>query len=288
MLCTLGDLVEDVVVWLRADPVRGADTAARIFRRRGGSAANVAALAAAVGGRSRFIGQVGDDALGASLIAQLETGGVDTRVSRVGRTGSIVVLVDANGERSMLTDRGASTQLAVVPPDALDDARVLHVPGYSLTVEPLANAAYALIGDAVERSVPVTVDASSVSVIEEFGAKEFLALIDHIRPRVFFCNRAESHALGLKLRTPTPGADLTVVKAGARPTLIVDADGTATSVPVPPVDKIVDTTGAGDAFAAGYLLAMLAGQQPETCARAAHLLASRVLCSPGATLGARP
>ena len=285
MLCTIGDLVEDVVVWLRADPARGTDTAARIFRRRGGSAANVAALAVAAGGQARFIGQVGNDPLGARLVSDLDRLGVDARVSCSGRTGTIVVLVDAEGERTMLTDRGASTQLGVAPADALEGVKVLHVPAYSLTVDPLANAAHQLIGEAVERGVAVTIDASSVTELREFGPPEFLDLVAQIKPAVLFCNRAESKVLGLDLREPAPGATRTIVKAGARPTLVVEADGTTVSIPVPPVERIVDTTGAGDAFAAGYLLAMLAGQDAETSVQAAHLLASRVLRVPGASLG---
>jgi sugar/nucleoside kinase (ribokinase family) len=288
MLCTIGDLVEDVVVWLRADPVRGTDSPARIFRRRGGSAANVAALAAAAGGSARFIGQVGNDHVGPRLVAELDRAGVDARVSCSGRTGTIVVLVDAEGERTMLTDRGASTQLAVAPADALEGVKVLHVPAYSLTVDPLANATHQLIGEAVDRGIPVTMDASSVTELRDFGPSEFLALVEQIEPAVLFCNRAESKLLGLDMRSPAPGATRTIVKAGARPTLVIDAEGTAISIPVPPVDKIVDTTGAGDAFAAGYLLAMLAGQGPETSVQAAHLLASRVLRAPGASLVGQP
>src|SRR5690606_27931179 len=151
-------------------------------------AANVAALAAAVGGPSRFIGQVGNDPLGEQLVHQLATAGVDTRVVCSGSTGCIVVLVDAQGERTMLTDRGAATQLATVPSGSLDHARVLHVPAYSLAVEPLATTTEALIGEAVERGIPVSVDASSVSLLREYGARQFLALVRQIRPQVFFCN----------------------------------------------------------------------------------------------------
>jgi sugar/nucleoside kinase (ribokinase family) len=287
MLCTVGDLLEDVVVLLRGDIAPGADATARIFRCRGGSAANVAALAAAAGGRSRFIGQVGNDPLGAQLVAELESLQVDARVSRSGRTGTAIVLVGPQGQRSSLVDRGASTQLAIAPPDALDGADVLHVPGYSLMVEPLATIAYRLIGEAVERSIPVTIDASSVSVLKEFGISEFCALLEQIRPRVLFCTSDESEALGLSGRQPAVGAAVTVVKAGARPTLVIEQGGGVVSIPVPPVDGIVETTGAGDAFAAGYVLAMLARQPPKTAVHAAHLLASRVLRSPGASLTAR-
>src|SRR5262245_42189764 len=89
VLCAVGDLVEDIVVWLPGPPRRGTDTPARIFRRRGGSAANVTAFAAATGTRSRFIGRVGGDASGRLLTTALASDGVDVRVDHVGRTGTI-------------------------------------------------------------------------------------------------------------------------------------------------------------------------------------------------------
>src|SRR5262249_34856351 len=116
MLCAVGDLVEDVVVWL-SEPPRGAtDTPVRVFHRRGGSAANVAAFAAGIDGSSaRFTGRGGAAAAGDRLVNGLVAAGVDARVQRVGRTGTIVVLVAPVGERTMLTDRGASTALTAVP-----------------------------------------------------------------------------------------------------------------------------------------------------------------------------
>src|SRR5262249_56916531 len=108
MLCAVGDLVEDVVVWL-SEPPRGAtDTPVRVFHRRGGSAANVAAFAAGIDGSSaRFIGRVGDDAAGDRLLNGLVAAGVDARVQRVGRTGAIIVLGDRVGQRPMVAERGA-------------------------------------------------------------------------------------------------------------------------------------------------------------------------------------
>ena len=93
------------------------DTHAHISRRRGGSAANVAARAAALGNRSRFLGQVGTDAIGTALLAELADDGVDISVvRRNGSTGTIVALVDHLGERSMLTDRRACVDLSEPDP----------------------------------------------------------------------------------------------------------------------------------------------------------------------------
>ena len=93
MLLAIGDLLEEILIRLDAAPVRGADSAVRSARVRGGSAANVAALDAETGGTPRFVGQVGDDALGHALVDDLSSRGVDARVAHLGSTGVIVTTV---------------------------------------------------------------------------------------------------------------------------------------------------------------------------------------------------
>ena len=283
VLCTLGDLVEDVVVWLHESINYGTDTPARIVRRRGGSAANVAAFAAAAGA-SRFVGQVGDDDIGERLLAGLRADGVETVVARGGHTGSIVVVVDPTGERTMLTDRGAATDLRELPVGALEGVHALHVPAYSLTVNPLAATAQTAIDTARRLGVRISVDASSTALLREFGVKRFRQLVEQLRPDVFFCNRDEHRALGLDRGAPMPGCDITVIKAGADPTVAV-IEGTTRMIAVPPVSHIVDTTGAGDAFAAGFLMAWIHEGDPVNAIDEAHRLAARVLASPGASVG---
>ncbi len=285
LLASIGDLVEDVVVHLRSDPRKGTDTPTSIVRRRGGSAANVAVLAADSDTPSRFIGQVGDDPLGIRLIEELRRHNVDTIVTTHGTTGSIVVLVDHKGERTFLTDRGAASKLAGVGPNVLDNVGVLHMPVYCLAADPLARTASRLAGDAVARNIPVTIDLSSTSVIEEFGHAELLSFIETLGPEVVFGNQQEHRSLRLGERDPVPGAGVTIIKGGAEPTLIIKPNGDVISVPVRPVANVLDTTGAGDAFAAGYLGALLNGSSPRGAVDGAHRLAARVLGSAGATLG---
>lgn len=252
MLASLGDLVDDVVVRIH-DPVNVAtDTDAHITRRRGGSAANVAAAAARSGHRSRFLGQVGDDPIGAALIDELAADGVDTAfVHRGGRTGTIAVLVDATGERTMLTDRGASTDLDRPEPSWLDDVTVLHVPMYSLVIEPLCATATTVIGWAQQRGIVVSVDASSVTLIAGRGAEAVHASLRRLRPDVVFANADEARALEI---THGIADAVTVIKHGASPAEVFAA-GERYEVPAVALAKVGDTTGAGDAFAAGFLTA---------------------------------
>src|ERR1700712_4074929 len=106
LLVCIGDLVEDVIVWTTGPLAYATDNPSEIVRTRGGSAANVAVFASPFG-PVRFIGRVGDDALGRGLIADLADSGVQTCVQQTGRTGSIVILVDDLGERTMYPDRAA-------------------------------------------------------------------------------------------------------------------------------------------------------------------------------------
>jgi len=284
MLCAVGDLVEDVVVLLGGPPARGTDTTARISRHRGGSAANVTVAAAAASRekRSRFIGHVGADDLGDRLLAELAAAGVDLAVTRGGHTGSIVVLVDPDGERTMLTDRGASPDLSVVDAAWIDGATVVHIPAYSLAVQPLAGSARRIASLAHRHGVPVSVDASSVAVLEEMGVDLFRALVDEIEPEVLFANADEAALLGLSDDASPASVDLTVVKRGAGPTLLRSAAGDVLEVEPEPVDGVVDTTGAGDAYAAGFLVASLEGSSLGDAARAGHRLAAAALVRKGA------
>jgi sugar/nucleoside kinase (ribokinase family) len=284
VLCTVGDLIEDVVVWLDEPFREGTDTSSRVTRTRGGSAANVAQFAACNGTAARFVGCVGDDPLGESLVGQLARLGVDVQVQRRGRTGSIIVIVHQDGERSMLTDRGAATELLDVDTAVLDGVRILHIPAYSLVLEPIASSAVALARVARERGVSLSIDASSAAVLEHFGADRFRNLIEEMKPTYLLCNDDEARVL--QADEGVRGSEIVVIKRGAEPVTVITKDSRV-EIAVPKVAEIRDTTGAGDAFAAGFLGALLSGSDLQSAIEAGTALASRVLSSPGATLEGR-
>jgi len=258
-----------------------------IVRTRGGSAANVAMFGALNDTPSRFIGQVGNDNLGEQLCASLRGSGVDVCTVAEGRTGSIVVVVQPNGERTFLTDRGVASQLSVFDASYLADVSIVHVPTYSLALDPLATTAVQYIRAARAAGALISIDASSTSVLRDYGIDRYAELIASIGPDVFLCNNDESALLNIDSTHPMPGAALTVIKRGALPVTAITAAGAVTEVATPPVANIVDTTGAGDAFAAGFLPVHATSHDIAQAIEHGHALASRVLRSPGATLDAR-
>lgn len=273
----MGDLVEDVVVHLLEAVNVASDTRSVVTRRRGGSAANIVEAACRAGGRARFIGQVGDDPAGRWLTEQLESVGADVVVRWRGRTGTIVVLVDPSGERTMLADRAACVELTDPDPAWLDGLHTLHVPYYSLVGEPLATTTTTLARWANERGIRVSVDASSAALLEHDGADAALDRIAALHPHVVIANELEAQVLGDGLHPDRLGGAAVVVKHGPRPAVVLRAGATAVEVPGIAIPEVRDTTGAGDAFAAGLLLALADGADLAAATAGGHEVAAAFL-----------
>lgn len=272
MLCVIGDLVEDIVVTPVSEVIDSADTDAVIRRRRGGAAANTAVAAAGLGCDVRLFARVGADSTGAALIASVERNGVDVVAQRAGHTGTIVVLVDSMGERSMIRDRGAAMDLDALEPPGLDGASWLHVSGYSLVDGAVADVSRTALGDAHARGIRTSVDVASVSIIRAVGPTRFREMLESLAPTAVFANRAEANALGF--RDHTVGEAMIVVKQGPAPAWAREPDGEVVRVPAVPLDLVTDTTGAGDAFAAGFVVSMLDGGDVVSALAAGHAAAA--------------
>ncbi len=280
VLGVVGDLVEDVIVVAAGPTQHGTDNTAVIIRRRGGSAANVAAMAAS-SASVRFIGCVGDDATGRALEQDLATRGVDVRLQRRGQTGTVVVIVDTDGERTMYPDRGASALLGTVDDASSSGIDLLHVSAYSLATETSRRVIFDLAGRVRNQGGVVSVDLSAASMISAIGPEVFASLVVQLVPSIIFANRDEMDALGTAAVGLRDIATV-VVKNGSRPTQVLESDGAVIVVDVLPVAEVVDTTGAGDAFAAGYLTASLDRCDVTESCRRGHSMAATVLGHAGA------
>src|SRR5215467_5173712 len=239
--CVLGDAHLDVIVSLAGPVAPETDTPVTTSVGAGGQAANVAAWIIALGGRARLIAARANDPAGRMVAGELTSRGVQLAGPVLpGRTGVVVSLSDAGRGRSMLTDRGVGTQLQA---GHLRDAWFagctrLHLPGYSLLRQPVQGAALAAAG----RLPRPSVDLSSTSALRDYGVDRFRALLAGLAPRVVFGTEEEADLVG-----EVPGSEM-VVKLGPRGVRAGGVTHPAQQV------RAVDATGAGDAFAAGYLL----------------------------------
>jgi ribokinase len=241
VICVLGDAHLDVVVRPGGPIAPETDTPARTWVGAGGQAANVAAWICALGGQARLIAARGSDLAASLVAADLARRGVRIAGPVIkGRTGVVVSLSEHGTSRSMLTDRGVGPRLAVgaLAEGWLTGCDRLHLPAYSLAGGPIRGAALA----AAARVPRLSVDLSSTAVLRDHGVGRFRELLAELRPEIVFGTEAEAGLIG-----DLPGSDL-VVKLGARG---VRAGGVVH--PARPAEA-VDSTGAGDAFAAGYLL----------------------------------
>lgn len=207
----------------------------------GGQAANVAAWVVALGGRATVVCRRADDPAGRVIAQDLARRGVVIRGPVVeGPTGTVVSLATPDGRRAMLTDRGVAPELtaADVDPHWQREADWLHVPGYGLAREPLAGAALA----AAQRADRVSLDLSSSAAIRTAGVERFRERIAALAPELVLGTEEEHELVG-----PLTAATV-VVKLGADGCRVNGEHHAARPA------ELVDGTGAGDAFAAGFLV----------------------------------
>jgi ribokinase len=242
----LGEVMLDVVAVHDAPLAIASDTPARIRLRPGGAGANTAAWLARAGVEVALVARVGDDDAAKAALGAMDA--VDLRVSVDASlpTGTCIVLVAPGGERTMLPDPGANMALSAgdLPDDLFAEGSILHVSGYSLMRAGSRPAALAAMDRAREAGMPISVDpASAALLIDDPAFLHRARPIDLLLP-----NADELAALGGDL----PGVKEFAVKLGRDGARWSDGARNV-AVPAVRVEEVVDTTGAGDAFAAGFL-----------------------------------
>lgn len=275
MILSIGDLLLDITI-IPDGPLRpDDDRKSRIGVGGGGQAANFCAWTAALGEPVRLVTRVGDDDRGRRLVADLEAKGVEVcPVWADEPTGAIAVLVGPDGQRSMASERGASVGLR--PDDLLqtwfEDVQLIHVPAYSLFLDPLGKAARAAISLIRDGGGMLSMDLSSVAGLVEYGPTRMAYDLARLKPELLFGTAAEVATIGVPAEHL---AQVPVIKLGAAGCSVFGR-----RIPAPAVQH-VDGTGAGDAFAAAFCAAWIHGATPFEAAERAVVVASEAVTRTG-------
>ena len=289
----IGDLMTDTVAHAMLPLAKGSDTPATVTMHGGGSGANIAAWLAVDGAEVAFVGRRGADIAGRNRDMELMGYGVDARLVMDPErpTGTCVVMITHKGDHTMLSDPGANAALSPddLPKDLFTPGCHLHVSGYTLLNAGSRQATLAAVAMARRAGMTISVDGASAAPLERAGAEPFLQMTNGAT--LLFVNaeqgrvltgRGEPEQAARVLNAWYPhvvmkvGADGALFYANGRPEPV--------RVPAPPVERIVDRTGAGDAFCAGFLPSWLDKKPPGEALTSGCRLAARAM----ALVGARP
>jgi ribokinase len=287
-LVCIGDAMIDVMVRYQGPINFNSDTPSVISIQNGGAAANTAVWAARSGIDTTFVGRVGDDLAGQTFLEDLKKNQVlHGDISTLGeRTGTVVVLVDENGERTMFPSPGANARLSNGDfPNSRFDA--LYLSGYAYFNPNLTSTIAAFLTSAIANKTPIFFDPASTGIMKNLGRPQVLKLLTNLD--FLLLNEEESQYLSEKnshqsaLDFLLDFAKGVVIKLGGAGAIAKLRGGENYSVDAQPV-SVVDTTGAGDAFAAGFIADWLLTRKLESSLVAASKLAGECVSN----IGARP
>jgi len=289
MILCIGDIALDVIVLINSDINYGSDTPAQISTHGGGAAANTASWLAHSGAQVYLCARVGDDVAGRSVLAELDQLGISHSMNPIKElaTGVVVVLVDKTGERTMFPDSGANSGLSERDLPPLDEVTVAHLSGYSLFNPLSTDGVVKIIERLKSKNIPIFFDPASIGTMSIFGiekVKQYLPLMDGLflneEEAIFITGKTNVESALDELTSQLP---LVVIKQGSRGSTAKSRGGEIVQLPALEL-TILDSTGAGDSFAAGFILEWIATRDLATSLRQAIAMAS--LCV--VTIGGRP
>ena len=257
ILC-IGDVMLDVIVRINTEINYGSDTPAKISTHGGGAAANVASWLAFSNHEVQLVSRVGDDPAGTAVMAELDKLGVrhGNIVIQGAQTGVVAVLVDKTGERTMFPESGANSGLNLSDLPALDNVSAVYLSGYSLLNLASTTGVVAMVNAITSAKIPIIFDPASVGTMNHVG----LASVKNILPRmdIVILNEEEAFYLTgrsdiqLALKELNELVPIVVIKRGSQGAIAIKRDLDSLEVSAKSAN-VIDTTGAGDAFAAGFI-----------------------------------
>jgi sugar/nucleoside kinase (ribokinase family) len=305
-VAVIGGYVMDHVMVVSGQLVKGTGNPVRCTRRPGGAGRNIAIALAGAGCRPRPLGRLGDDDAGDIVASDLREAGIDiSHMNRSGATTVVTVIIE-NAERTFLIPDGDTTRTSpiadLLTDTTLEDINALHISGHVLARDPKPDLTARRLHELRQRGIHLSTESPDLQEITG-DPQDYREILRHSRFHTLFANHEEATALGAlprpsqhrRLSSNDVGlADISVITAAQHATtVVVGGSHAAMTVEVPPVSDVTDTTGAGDAFAAGYLAALLASprevaalecsamrihsKQIRHAVEAGHLHASRLL-----------
>lgn len=288
ILC-IGDAALDVIVKMQTEINVGSDTTSHISMHGGGAAANTATWLSELGHSVYFSCRLGDDAAGHAISTEFDLWKIEHRKKFLEneKTGVVVVLVDNKGERTMFPDSGANSGISESDLPSLQGFDAAYLSGYSLFNPASTSGVLQMVNQIKKASIPLIFDPASVGTMMSFGRER---AIENLAPMdIAIMNEdearyiADCHSLHDALQYITSIVPIAVVKTGSSGAIAqIRGEEPVTSH----VDAInaVDTTGAGDAFAAGFIPVWLHSKDLLTSMNAGNEVARRCV----AIIGARP
>ena len=291
VLC-IGDVMLDVITEIEVVPNKvnyGSDTPAKISTHGGGAAGNVASWLTRTDAQATIVAHVGNDSAGSALVSEFNALGVGHKnlVVEGAHSGVVVVLVDPSGERTMFPDNGANSGLKLSDLPNLDDVNAVYLSGYS-PLDPLSRTGVLeMIAKIRSAGIPIYFDPASVGGMMQADlveVKSWIAMMD-----VILLNEEEAMYLTgesnveIALQLLNQDCPVVVIKRGAAGAIGCTRGSSTVSVPALPA-HVVDTTGAGDSFAAGFIAQYALTKNMEQSLEAGTKVAARCV----AIVGARP
>lgn len=288
VLC-IGDVMLDVIAVIKTKINYGSDTPSKISTHGGGAAGNVASWASSSGASTRIVARVGNDSAGIAVLSEFDALGIvySNAVVIGAQTGVVVVLVDTSGERTMFPETGANSGLSLADLPSLEGIAVVYLSGYAL-LDPLSRpGVLEMIAEIQDAGVPIFFDPATVGGMSEVDISEVRSWLPLMS--ALFMNEEEATfltgetklepALDLLLQD----APLVVIKRGSHGAIGKVRGGESIAVPAVPT-QVLDTTGAGDSFAGGYIASWIKNPDLLNCLESGAEAAGHCV----AIIGARP
>ena len=288
ILC-IGDAALDVIVKMQTEIHIGSDTASQISMHGGGAAANTATWLAQLGHSVFFSCRLGDDAAGRAISSEFDLWKIEHRKTFLEneKTGVVVVLVDDKGDRTMFPDSGANSGISERDLPDLRGFDAAYLSGYSLFNPLSTNGVLRMVNEIREVGIPLIFDPASVGTMLAFNRKRVIETLAHMDITIMNEDEAryiaDCDSLDEALDFITEIVSIVVIKTGSSGA-IARIRGSNTVMSHADAVNAIDTTGAGDAFAAGFIPLWLESKDLLASMNAGNEVARQCV----AIIGARP